>query len=53
MVRALGLHVVALGSNPVLSSGSDLFLIDPDSTLICVVLNSQLVVSFQSEFITF
>ena len=53
VVRALGLHVVALGSNPVLSSGSDLFLIDPDSTLICVVLNSQLVVSFQSEFITF
>ena len=31
MVRALGLHAVAPGSNPVLTSGQDFFLIDPDS----------------------
>ena len=30
---ALGLHAVALGSNPVLLSGLDLFSVVPDSTL--------------------
>ena len=34
VVRALGLHAVALGSNPVLRSGSDLFPVVPDSTLL-------------------
>ena len=32
MVRALGLHAVDPGSNPVLTSGLDLFLHVPDST---------------------
>ena len=32
-VRALGLHAAGLGSNPVLTSGSDLFPVVPDSTL--------------------
>ena len=46
MVRALGLHAVAPGSNPVLTSGQGLFPIVPDSTLPCFV-NSQLVASCQ------
>ena len=33
MVRSLGLHVVAQGSNPVLTSGVDLFPVVMDSTL--------------------
>ena len=40
----LGLHAVALGSNPILTSGLDLFLIVPNSTLPRFV-NSQLVAS--------
>ena len=32
MVRALGLHAVAAGSNLVVSSGLDLFPVVPDST---------------------
>ena len=44
MVRALGLHAVALGSNPVLTSGLDLFPVVPDSTLPHFV-NSRLVAS--------
>ena len=32
VVRVLGLHVVAPGSNPVLTSGQDLFLVVMDST---------------------
>ena len=32
MVRALGVHAVDPGSNPVLTSGLDLFLRVPDST---------------------
>ena len=35
MVRALGLHAVALGSKPVVTSGLDFFPIFPDSTLPC------------------
>ena len=33
MVRVLGLHAVAPYSNPVLTSGQDLFPFFPDSTL--------------------
>ena len=33
MVRVLGLHAVAPGSNPVLTSSQDLFPVVPDSTL--------------------
>ena len=32
VVRALGLHAVALGPNPVLASGLELFLVVPYST---------------------
>ena len=46
MVRALGLHAAAPGSNPVLTSGLDLFPVVPDSTLPRLV-NSQLVASCQ------
>ena len=46
MVRALGLHAAAPGSNPVITSGLDLFPVVPDSTLPCFV-NSQLVASRQ------
>ena len=42
VVRALGLHTVAPGSNSVLTSGQDLFPVVPDSTLPRLV-NSQLV----------
>ena len=42
MDRALGLHAVAPGSNPVLTSGMDLFSVVPDLTLPRFV-NSQLV----------
>ena len=45
-VRVLGLHAVALESNPVLKSGQDLFPVVPDSTLPRVV-NSQLNCFFQ------
>ena len=44
MVRALCLHAVAPGSNPVLTSGLDLFPVAPDSTPPHFV-NSQLVAS--------
>ena len=44
MVTVLGLHAVALGSNPVVALGQDLFLVVLDSTLPCLV-NSQLVAS--------
>ena len=44
MVRALGLHSVAPGSNPILSSGLDIIPVVPDSTLPHFV-NSQLVAS--------
>ena len=47
VVRALGLHA---GSNPVLTSGLDLFPVVPDSALPRLV-NSQLVASFQLEFL--
>ena len=50
MVRALGLHAAAPGSNPVLTSGLDLFLVVPDSTLPRFV-NSQLVASCQLGFL--
>ena len=46
MVRTLGLHAVALGSIPVLTSGLDLFPFAPDSTLPSFK-NSQLVASCQ------
>ena len=46
MVRVLSLHAVAPGSNPVLTSGQDLFLVVLDSTL-PRILNSQLVASCQ------
>ena len=49
VVRALGLHAVDLGSNPVLTSSLDLFLAVLDSTLPRFV-NSQLVASWQSGF---
>ena len=49
MVRALGLYTVAPGSNPVLTSGLDLFPVVPDSTLPRFV-NRQLVASFRLEF---
>ena len=50
VVRALGLHLVSLGSNPVLTSGLDLFPVVLDSTLPCF-LNSQLVTSCQLGFL--
>ena len=43
MVRGLGLHVVPLGSNPILTSGQDLFPVVADSTFLGIV-NNQLVV---------
>ena len=49
MVRALGLHAVSPGSNPILTSGLDSFPVAPDSTLPRFV-NSQLVASFQLGF---
>ena len=50
MVRALGLHAAGPpGSNPVLTSGQDLFPVVPDSTLPRFV-NSQLVASCQLGF---
>ena len=49
MVNVLGLHVVAPGSNPVLTSGQDLFPIVPYSTLPPFV-NSKLVASCQLGF---
>ena len=50
MVRALGLHAAAPGSNSVITSGLDLFPVVPDSTLPCFV-NSQLVASRQVGFL--
>ena len=50
MVRTIGLHAVAPGSNPVLTSGLDLFLVVPESTPPCFV-NSQLVASCQLGFL--
>ena len=52
MVRLLGLHVVAPGSNPVLTSGQDLFSVVRDSTLPRFV-DSQLVASCQLGFLMF
>ena len=46
MVRALGLHTVALGSNSVLTPGQDLLPVVPDSTLPRLV-NSQPFASLQ------
>ena len=52
MAKMLGLHVVALGSNPVLTSGQDLFPVVLDSTLsVPLVKNSQLVASCQLVFL--
>ena len=50
MVRALGLHAVATGSNPILASGLDLFSVVPDSTLRLFV-NSQPVASCRLGFL--
>ena len=50
VVRALGLHAAAPGSNPVITSGLDLSPVVPDSTLPCFV-NSQLVASHQLGFL--
>ena len=50
VVRALGLHAAAPGSNPVPTSGMDLFPVVPDSTLPRFV-NSQLVASRQLGFL--
>ena len=53
MVRALCLNVAAPSSDPTLTSGLDLLLVFPDSTLPLFV-NSQLVASCQlGFFITF
>ena len=49
MVRVMGLHAVALGSNPVLTSGQGLFPVVSDSTLPHFV-NSQLIASWQLGF---
>ena len=51
MARALGLHVVSPGSNPVLTSGLDLFSVVLDSTLPRFV-NSQLVAYRQLGFLS-
>ena len=51
MVRALAFQEVAPGSNPVLTSGQDLFPVALDSTLPCFVINSQLVASCQLGFL--
>ena len=48
--RVLSLHVIATGSNPLLTSGQDLFPVDPDSTLPCF-LNSHLIASCQLGFL--
>lgn len=40
MVRLLSLHAVSPGSNAVLTSGQDLFLVVLDSTLPSIVANS-------------
>jgi len=50
IVRVSGLHVVASGSNPVLTSGQDLFPVVPDSTLPRFV-NSHLVASCHLGFL--
>ena len=50
VVRALGLHAAAPGSNPVLTSGLDLFPVVPDSTPPRFV-NNQLVASHQLGFL--
>ena len=47
---ALGLYAVAPGSNPVLTSGLNLFPVVPDSTLPRFV-NGQLVASCQLGFV--
>ena len=47
----LGLHAVALGSNPILTSGLDLFPVVPDSTLPCFV-NSQLAASCHLDLLS-
>ena len=49
MPMALGLHAVGPVSNPILTSGLDLFPVVPDSTL-PRFLNSQLVASCQLGF---
>ena len=51
MAKMLGLHVVALGSNPVLTSDQDLFPVELDSTLSVPLVNSQLVASCQLVFL--
>ena len=49
--RALAFQEVAPGSNPVLTSGQDLFPVALDSTLPCFVINGQLVPSCQLGFL--
>ena len=48
--RVLGLHAVASGSNPVLTSGQNLYPVVPDSTLPRFV-NNQLVASRHLGFL--
>ena len=50
MVRVMDLHAVAPVSNPVLTSGQDLFPVVSDSTLSHFV-NSQLVAFWQLGFL--
>lgn len=50
MIRVLGLHAAASGSNHVLTSRKDLFPVVPDSTLSRCV-NSQLIVTCLLEFL--
>ena len=50
VVRVLGLHAFAPGSNPILTSSQDLFPVVPDSTLLRFV-NSQLVASCHLELL--
>ena len=52
VIGVLGLHAVALGSNPVLTPGQDLFPDVPDSTLTLPrFVNSQWVASCQLGFL--
>jgi len=50
VVRVMGLHAVALGSNPDLTSGQGFFKVVSDSTLPHFV-NSQLIASLQLGFL--
>ena len=46
VVWALGLLTVAPGSNPILTSGLNLFLVVPDSTLPCIAVTNWLPSAF-------